>query len=218
MTVLSPALAAALAGDRVTMFGALKIELPAVTARLLDGSAEIDIDGEEYTGSVDGFGAWESIEEIEDGFGDEVPGTTISIMPDSDEAAALISDPDNQFSPVTVMVGARDDDTGLCIGEPYVAIKGVIDVPIHNFGQAECSVELDIASEMELLLLNDEDRLMCPSFHRRVWPGEAGMDHCTGVTDNGYWGQNPPSGGVTKARGWSAVRQSIDNQRAYGLV
>ena len=35
MTVLSPALDAALAGARVTMFGALKIELPAMTARLL---------------------------------------------------------------------------------------------------------------------------------------------------------------------------------------
>lgn len=217
MTVLSPALDAALNADRVTIFGALKIELPTVTARLLDGSAEIEIGGEDYYGSVDGFGAWESIEEMEDGFGDEAPGTTVVILPEDDEAAALISDPDNQFCPVTVMIGARDDATGLCIGEPYVAIKGVIDVPIHNAGLRECSAELDIASKMELLLFNDEDRVMSPSFHRRVWPGEGGMDHCTGVTDNGYWGQNPPSGGIQSARGAAAARQAVENSRSYRL-
>lgn len=216
MTVLSPALDAAVSGDRVTMFGALKIELPGITARLLDGSAEIEIDGEDYAGSLAGFGSWESIEEIEDGFGDEAPGTTIVILPEDDEAAALISHPDNQFSSVTVMVGARDDETGLCIGEPYVAIKGVVDVPIYNVGLRECSVELDIASKMELLLFNDEDRVMSPAFHRRVWPDEAGMDHCTGVADNGYWGQNPPSGGVQNASGWKRQLQYADQMRSAG--
>ena len=212
MTVLSPALDAALAGARVTMFGALKIELPAMTARLLDGAAEIAIDGEDYAGAVDGFGVWESIEEIEDGFGDEAPGTTVTILPEDDAAAALISDPDNQNSPITVMVGARDDETGLVIGEAYVAIRGVIDVPIHTFGMRETSVELDVVSEMELLMFNDEDRVMSPAFHHRVWPGELGMDHCTGVTDNGYWGQNPPSGGVQTTRGMNAIRQAIENR------
>ncbi len=197
MTVLSPALDAAFAAERVTLVGALKIEMPAITARLLDGSAEIAIGGEEYAGHADGFGAWDSIEEIEDGFGDEAPGTTITILPESDEAAILISDPDNQESPVTVMIAARDDDTGLCIGDPYVPIRGIIDVPVHRFGLRQNEVELDIVSEMEFLMMNDEDRVRSPAFHRRVWPGEAGMDHCTGVTDNGYWGQNPPSGGVS---------------------
>ncbi|MGE4321920.1 MAG: hypothetical protein AB7E60_02700 [Sphingobium sp.] len=197
MTVLSPALDAALAGARVTIFGALKVELPTITARLLDGSAEIDIAGEEYAGHVEGFGAWDSIEEIEDGFGDEAPGTTISLLPQDDDAACLMTDPDNQGKPVTVMIGARDDETGLAIGDPYVPIRGIIDVPHHRFGLRENAVELDIVSEMEQLMMNDEDRVMSPAFHRRVWPGEAGMDHCTGVTDNGYWGQNPPSGGVS---------------------
>ncbi|MGW8202974.1 hypothetical protein ACWGM0_10555 [Sphingomonas bisphenolicum] len=212
MTILSPALDAALAGARVTMFGALKIELSTMTARLLDGSAEITIDGEDYAGSVEGFGTWESIEEIEDGFGDEAPGTTVTILPEDDAATALISDPDNQYSPLTVMVGARDDETGLPIGEPYVAIRGVIDVPIHNFGLGETAVELDVVSEMELLMFNDEDRVMSPAFHHRVWPGELGMDHCTGVADNGYWGQNPPSGGIQSSRAVTAIRQAIDNR------
>lgn len=213
MTMLSPALDAALAGDRVTIFGAIKIELPTITARLLNGSAEIEIDGEDYAGSVEGFGSWDSIEEIEDGFGDQMPGTTIVIMPENNDAAALISDPDNQYSPVTVMVGARDDATGLIIGDPYVPIRGIIDVPIHNIARGQVNIELDIVSEMDLLLMNDEDRVMSPSFHRRTWPDESGMDHCTGVADNSYWGQNPPSGGVEKVTGWKAARQAIEASR-----
>lgn len=214
MTILSPALDAAFAGARVTMFGALRMQLPeGLDVRLLDGSAEIEIDGQDYYGHVDGFGSWESIDEIEDGFGDEAPGTSITILPESDEAAALMSDPDNQGSVVTVMVGARDDATGLSIGDPYVPLRGIVDVPVHAFGLRKCSVDFDIVSEMDYLMLNDEDRVMSSNFHRRVWPDEAGMDHVTGVAENGYWGTNPPTGGVEKVTGWKAVRQAIDTNR-----
>lgn len=211
MTVLSPALDAAFAADRVTMFGALKIELPEQTICLLDGSAEITIGADDYAGHVDGVGAWASVEEIEDGFGDEAPGTTVTILPDSDEAAAMLSDPANQASPVTIMVGARDDETGLSIGDPYIAIMGLIDVPVHEFGTAECSVDYDVVSEMDYLMMNDEDRDMAPAFHQRVWPGETGMNHVTGVTQNGYWGQNPPSGGTTNAGGFRRLLSTVRN-------
>ena len=120
-------------------------------------------------------------------------------------------DPDEAAHQVAV-VRETLEETGLVIGEAYVAIRGVIDVPIHTFGMRETSVELDVVSEMELLMFNDEDRVMSPAFHHRVWPGELGMDHCTGVTDNGYWGQNPPSGGVQTTRGMNAIRQAIENR------
>ncbi|SEI68023.1 hypothetical protein SAMN05518849_101536 [Sphingobium sp. AP50] len=215
MTVLSPALDAAFAGSRVTMFGALKIEMPAGTYRLLDGSAEIDIDGETYRGLEPGFGSWDSIEEISDGFGDEAPSTSIGILPESDAAALAMTDPSVQRSPVTVMIGARDEATGMSIGDPYVPIRGIIDYPVHKIGQAATSVDFEIVSEMEYLMLNDEDRVMSSAFHHRVWPGETGMDHVTGVTENSYWGQNPPSGGVSTARGWRAIKQKLATAQDY---
>lgn len=215
MTVLSPALDAAFSLDRTTLFGALKVELPTATYRLLDGSAEIDIDGETYRGLEAGFGSWEAIEEISDGFGDEVPSTSITILPESDAAALAMTNPLVQRSPITVMIGARDDDTGLSIGDPYIPIRGIIDYPVHKIGQATTTVDFEIVSEMEYLMLNDEDRVMSSAFHHRVWPGETGMDHVTGVTENSYWGQNPPSGGIQTAKGWQAIRQKLAATQDY---
>ncbi|QIG80118.1 hypothetical protein [Stakelama tenebrarum] len=187
MTALHPAFDAELAGDRATIFGALRIALPAATLRLLDGSAEIDIDGETYAGEDAVLGSWDSIEEFEDGTGDEAPGITVKLLPASDSAAATLADPAVQGSPVMIGIAARDDATGLVIGEPEWFLSAEIDVPVHIAGR-EPRVEYDCVGGMESLFFNDEGIRLAQSFHEQVWPGELGHSHATGVTENVYWG------------------------------
>ena len=191
MTQLHPALDAALSADVVTIFGALLIELPGNTLRLLDGSAEIDLpEGggtETYSGEDADFGTWESLDEFADGTGDEAPGMVIALLPNSDGAAATLSDPLVQGSAVVVSLAARDDSTGLLIGEPYPLLVGEIDVPTHRIG-ASLSVEYEIVGGMERLFFNDEGIRLSQAFHEQVWPGELGFAHATGITENDYWG------------------------------
>jgi hypothetical protein len=191
VTQFHPALDAALSADVVTIFGALRIELPGTTLRLLDGSAEIDLpeDGgtETYTGEDADYGTWESFDEFSDGSGDEAPGMSLTLLPNSDEAAATLSDPLVQGSVVVVSLAAREDSTGLLIGEPYPLLIGEIDVPVHKMG-ATLGVEYEVVGGMERLFFNDEGIRLSQAFHEQVWPGELGFVHVTGVTENDYWG------------------------------
>ena len=197
MTGLHPALATELDGNSATIFGALKLELPDVTLRLLDGSAEIEIDSELYTAA--GFldeedeesgVVWDSIEDFEDGSGDEAPGIVTTLLPWSDSAALLLSDPSVQGSATRIMFGARNDATGLVIGEPYLLFAGEIDVPTHQFGLGALAVEYAAVGGMDALFVADEGNRMVQAFHSQVWPGETGFEHVTGVPDNDYWGMS----------------------------
>lgn len=195
MTQLSPALDAALAGDRVRIFGALRLTLPGGhVLRLLDGSAEIAIDGELYSGDDPAFGSWESIDEIDDGTGDEAPSMTIAMLPASAEAAVTMSSPTMQGAPVRVVVGAVSESTGLVIGDAYPVFVGEADVAVHRFGMRTDVIDLDCVGGMERLFFNDEGIRLNASWHLRVWPGELGFQHATGITDNSYWGMNAPTG------------------------
>lgn len=200
MTALSPPLAAAVAADRVRIFGALRMDMPSATVRLLDGSAEIVVGGELYKGEDPVFGTWESVDDIEDGTGDQAPGMTITLLPSSDAATASLADPNMQGSAVRVSLGAVDESTGLSIGDAYVAFLGEVDVPVLKIGARKTSVEYDCVGGMERLFFDDEGIRLSAAWHRQVWPSEAGMDHATGITENAYWGQNPPNPGVTYQR------------------
>lgn len=188
MTALHPALDAALANDRVIIFGALEMQFDSGTVRLLDGSAEIEINGETFVGEEPDFGVWEAIDDFEDGTGDEAPGLTVTILPASDEAALAMSSPDVQGAPVIAMIGAVTESTGLVIGEPYQLIIGEIDVPVHKIGLRSSSVEFNCVGGMERLFFADEGIRLAPSFHEQVWPDETGFSHVTGVADFDYWG------------------------------
>ncbi len=193
MTDLSPALDAALAGDRVAVFGALTLTVGSDTLHLLDGSAEITVNGTHYTGSDATYGVWSGLDAFEDGTGDEAPGMVITLLPASDDATLALSGPDMQGESVRVMVGAINEATGAIIGEPFVLFDGEVDVTKHTFGKGEVAVELDCVGGMERLFFNDEGLLLAPSFHQQVWPGELGFNHVTGIRDVIYWGANAPT-------------------------
>ena len=93
MSALPPALDAALAQPRATIFGAIQMELPGHTARLLVGSGFVNfaVDGavQTFTGLDPLIGVFAAIDTLTDGLGDEAPALTLSFIPAS---AAAVDD------------------------------------------------------------------------------------------------------------------------------
>jgi len=196
MTDLSPALAAALALDNVTFFGALTLTVGADTVRLLDGSSDLLIGGSLYSGEDATYGVIGGMESFEDGAGDEAPGLSITLNPVDDAAALALSAPSMQGEAMQIHIGARNDETGAVIGEAYLLFDGEVDVPRHEFGKNMLQVTLEGVGGMERFFFSDEGIKLAPTFHQQVWPGELGFNHVTGIQDTIYWGSNKPTGAI----------------------
>lgn len=207
MTALSPALDAELTNDNVTVFNALTLSVDGETLRLLDGSAQLLVGGNLYSGEDETYGSWAGMDSFEDGSGDEAPGLSIALNPASDAAVLTLSGPDMQGESVQIHVGARNDATGAVIGEPFLLFDGEVDVTKHEFGKNMLQVSLDCVGGMERLFFDDEGLRLAPSFHQQAWPGETGFNHVTGIRDTIYWGANAPtrSVGYTVVSAWRTI-------------
>lgn len=197
MTDLSSGLAAELLKDRFTLFGAVKIEFPETwgTVRLLDGSAEIEVlPGEVFRGEHAVFGSLAGIEGLSDGADGEAPAITLTLDCPAETDPADVADASMQGSRVRIWMGARDDATGLMIGDPYQLSDGEVDVVTPVIGLNSLALEQECVGGMERLFMAEEGIRLAPAVHKRIFPGETGLDGGTGAVEHIYWGQNAPSG------------------------
>ncbi|MFZ2995954.1 hypothetical protein [Sphingobium sp.] len=185
----------ALAQPAVLLFGALKIELPGYTLRLLDGSAVLQIGSEIYVGRDETFGTISSISEVAEEIGDSAPEITITLYPADVAANAVLSHPDMQGAVVTLMAGAVDSATGTVIGTPEILFLGEIDVPTIGIDQQGArTLEYSVVSVFERLFEVEEGQRASNGWHQSIYPGELGLDYMTGTDVNLYWGAKPPQG------------------------
>ncbi len=204
----------ALAQPAPLLFGALRIELPDYTLRLLDGSAVLQIGGEIYSGMDEVFGTFAGISDLSEEIGDDSPEITATLFPPDVSATAVLSHPNMQGSIAQVMVGAVDRATGAVIGTPEILFRGEVDVPTISIDEAGArSVEFTIVSVFERLFETEEGQRASNGWHQSIWPGELGLDHMTGTDVNLYWGVKPPKGSAAKS-GFAAVRELVTNQAA----
>ncbi|MHA3791449.1 hypothetical protein [Rhizorhabdus histidinilytica] len=194
MTTLTPALDTAFSAPQVTIFGAVQIALPDHDINLLDGSAELTIDGDRYTGRDDIYGTLESIEDLTEGIGAEAPRLSMTLLPASDAAAATLASASMQGSVVSIRVGAVDPMSGQPIPDPFVAFIGELDVPTLNLDAGRRTLDYEAASIWERFFSDDEGIRLSPGWHKSVWPGELGMDFVTGIQERVYWGVKRPQG------------------------
>jgi hypothetical protein len=198
---LPTAMDTALAGDRVLLFGAVRIELPGYSLRLLDGSGFAVFDGGTFLGIDPVFGTLAAISELTDGAGDEAPAIGITILPPTDTAAATLAAAAMQGSIVTVKVGAMNMATGAVIGDPYLLFVGEIDVPGLASGAEGRTLEYEVVSVLERLFDDDEGARLVDGYHQSIWPGEMAFFDVTGIEQTVYWGQTPPKGSITYGSG-----------------
>lgn len=193
MSELTPSLASALAEARVLLFGAVEINLPGHDLLLLDGSAEVMIGNRKFVGKDDVFGTIESISKIKDGGGESAPVLTLTLLPASDGALSILADAQMQGSPVLLRMGVLDPLTGLVVPDPYLLFTGELDVPTIKWGQNSQRLEYKVVSVFERFFQVEEGRRLASSFHRWVWPEEAGMDDVTDIETPLPWGEDVPN-------------------------
>lgn len=190
MSELPVAMSAALAGNRVIMFGAVRIALlTGYTICLLDGAGALMINGELYQGRDPVYGVLDTMEGMEDSIGDDAPTMTIGLLTPNNAALSVLLDPAVQGSEVTVMVGVVDFSTGQPVAVPYSVFVGELDVPTPSWDANTRQVEYTVVSVAERLFQLEEGRRLSDAFHQKVWPGEKGLHYCTDVEFVLAWGQ-----------------------------
>lgn len=192
MTILSPALDAELAKDRATIFVAIQLDLAAASIKLLDSAMALREPFDGFVGADATYGALASVDDFEDGAGDDAPGLSFTVAVPTAEAALAMSQESDQGARCRLWLGAANPDTGEVVGS-LLLFDGEMDVPTLNIGPGEQSVEYDVVSAMERYFEVEEGITLSPASHKTFWPGELGLDFVTGVTEPVYWGMNHSS-------------------------
>lgn len=208
---MDAALQAALAMPAPLLFGAVKIEFPDYTLRLLDGAAQLQIGNEIYVGRDETFGTWATLSELSEDLEDTAPEISIGLFPPDLSANAALAHPDMQGCPVTVLVGAVDMLTGSVIGTEILFL-GEIDVPTIDVDEeGKRTLTYSVVSVFERFFEVDEGQRATNGYHQSIRPGELGFEFMTGTDVNLYWGAKPAAG--TTAKGWAAASASIANAK-----
>lgn len=197
MSEMTTGLETALQGARPTVFGAIEINFPGADLRLLDGSAQIVIAGNTFSGRDATYGTIASCKAVTDGGGDQAPTLTIGLLPPSATARTALASASMQGARVRLWMGVVDPVTGLVVPDPLVLFDGEIDVPTMKWGQRTREVEYRVVSVFERFFDLEEGIRLSDSHHQALWPGELGLAYVTGVTENVYWGADAPRSAVT---------------------
>jgi hypothetical protein len=190
MSALTAAMDTALAADRVLIFGAVQIDLPSYTLRLLDGMGELSFNGGTFVGKDSTFGAIDAIDALDDGMGDEAPHISLTLLPSSSASATTLAASAMQGSRVRVWLGAIS--AGAVVADPYLLFDGEVDQPTLTLGKATRSLEYEAVSSFERLFDVDEGFRLVDSEHQRIWPGETGLENVTALPRTLYWGLAAP--------------------------
>jgi hypothetical protein len=192
---MDPTLQAALAAPAPTIVGAVEILLPGYALRLLDGAAEIPLNGHLFVGRDETFGVLASISDLTENLDDEAPQIEIEIHPSDASAAATLANSTMQGAQVSVIVAAIDPYTGNAIGTPEVKFLGEVDVPTLTISENGRRVlKFTVVSVWERLFDIDEGVRASDGWHQSIWPGELGLSFMTGTDKNLYWGAKRPNG------------------------
>ena len=103
-------------------------------------------------------------------------GTPLRIASDTGQLITLRSVRDAETTPSAVAGTVIDPATGQVVPDPYMLFAGELDVPTIKWGQNTRRLEYRITSVFERFFQVDEGLRLAPTFHRSVWPGEAGLD------------------------------------------
>lgn len=164
---------------------------------LADGSILV------FKGSDDNYGSLASVGNIAEALATEAPRLQIALQPPFSGTTSLIANPLYQGAEVDVWLVLVNQDTG----NAYPLIKqwvGVLDVAhiVESFNSRV--VQLDVGSGWDFMLQGTDGIRLNGISHKRIWPGETGLDHIIAAQVEPYWGGGAPQ------------RQAIDNFRAPG--
>jgi hypothetical protein len=181
--------------NRVMLTGLVEIVLPSRTIRLCDGGFVIW--GENtFSSSDDEFGTLGGFEALSEGVGDEAPAGTLTMLPASTAAAAVLSQPGYQGSPVRLWIAEVDEETGHVVETPDQQGDWQLDRTTLRIGRGTRALEMGCVTRAQRLLARNEGNVLSSAFHSRIFPGERGHDNAVGLQANFAWGVASPPRGV----------------------
>lgn len=212
----------ALSGQYVRAFTAVQISLPAVGANpayninLIDGSGSVTfpIDGVNttFTGKDSNFGALDNLGSIAESVATEAPSITLTLL---SPTIGQISDPRYQGAPVRIWIGAVDDSTGNVIGTPERRYKGWLDTAVTTHGMNSQKTTLNVASVWDRLFIGSEGFRLNAEWHRKLFPGEGGLDNAVEASGQIPWGVE---GAVASSVNYNASVRAILNKLAPNAI
>ncbi|GAA4220283.1 hypothetical protein GCM10022253_24080 [Sphingomonas endophytica] len=173
--------------ERVLLSGLMKLELPGRTITLCDGGF-VQWNGDLYQAKDDEFGILSGFNALTEGVGDEAPAGVLTMTPPSTTAATTLAAPGHQGSRLRLWVAELDERNGGVIGQPDQMVDWQVDSMRLRIGRGSRLLEIGCVTHGQRLMLRNEGNTLSPSFHRLIYPGEAGLDNATGLTTDVAWG------------------------------
>lgn len=170
-----------------TLAGIIRVDLPEDTVRLADGGI-VYFGGDAYRSDDPLFGSLLSASALSEGVGDEIPGGEIVFRPPSTVPATDVNRGDFQGARVRMWIAEIDGDTGAIVGTPEQEVDGQIDVTTLRHAKEGRTLNMVFVSRCERLFIINEGNGLNGSFHRKVWPGELGLDNAVAVSTAFAWG------------------------------
>ena len=185
------------------------------TIRLCDGGFLV-FGGHTFASEDTTFGSIIGVDTLNEGTGDQVPALRLTLAPASGVSIPTLANPANARSPVRMWLVDVDQATGLPTETPAPKFIGVIEKLSVRLGENSRLLTIDTAAVNVRLLDRYEGNHCSSAFHKRVWPGETGEDHRTGLQGVVAWGApSPPRGSTFGGGGGGGGGGPADRQVNY---
>ncbi len=193
---MDSALATALQRPQLRGFFWMVLDIPAGpggvpaarTVRLVDGDAQLTIDGQVFTGRDSRIGTINSMSAVENGVSSEEAGHTIGFQGWTLDGLADLRR--TRGSQVTTGIGVVSEATGLVIGVETIFVGNRETMALQAQAGQE-SIQVAFASVWSRLLKSNEGHRLNGPYHEQAWPGELGLEWTQGLrnlqTQNGVF-------------------------------
>lgn len=192
MSQFTAGMQAELVKPSVLMFAAVEIDLPGKTLRLIDGAGQLTFGGNTFVGKDADFGAIAAASTLSDGADDTAPSLNLTLYATTLTAAADVSSPAAQGSPVSIWIGAVNPATGVVIADPLLMFVGEHDYATWNIDKNSRTLDLAVISAFDRFFEQDEGARLNDGFHESIWPAETGLEFISQVDRQIPWGNDNP--------------------------
>jgi hypothetical protein len=181
--------------ERITLCGLIKIELPTHTILISDGGF-VNYLGDTYQSEDALFGVISGFE-ISGTAPDQAPGGKITFLTPNASAAAQLVSPGFQKSKLSIWLAEIDEATATVIGTPTILTLAQLDRGVISETMRSREVALEFVSLGERMMTINEGNSLNGTFHKRLFPGELGLDNAIGMGVTVAWGAASPPRGVS---------------------
>lgn len=189
----------------------LKLALPSGDVFLSDAGVT-EWEGDSYSPHHETLGSLLSVQTLSEGPGTKIEALKLAFASPGVGAVAALSNGAIQQSRALMWIAEYDLMTGEVVGIVDNRFVGIIDQPDIRAANRSLSINLTVVNEMEFLFEKPVGNELSSTFHKSLYPGEAGHDNATGLSVPQAWGrESPPTTSGYGSFGGS-VRRAVERR------